>query len=200
MKSCDWPCDVLRSDLMLCSFVKYLQDGFTKSIRKKQYDPWKMIQMVEKNQNHSVPMTSRLSQKSLCCNAIPKEDAFQTTDASYPLIPTAIPVNDPTFLLTATPVRETGRCVVSKLSTSVSPSPLTITNVALSVTTGVVLFWWKKSTNHNLYNFSFLLAQGNTRLRNERWRLWKYPGPHIAMLCWHRLCRSRVYSWCFVLL
>ena len=85
---------------------------------------------------------SRLSQKALVANAIPKEDASETTDASYPRIPTAVPVDDPTFLPAVAPIRQSGRRVCSDASTSVSSSPLSFTNVVLSVLTGVVLTWF----------------------------------------------------------
>ena len=104
--------------------------------------------MVDCIRTQSVPTMSRLSQKALVANAIPKEDASETTDASYPRIPTAIPVDDPTFLPAVAPIRQSGRRVCSDASTSVSSSPLSFTNVVLSVLTGVVLTWFVCMNQH----------------------------------------------------
>ena len=108
--------------------------------------------MVDYIRTQSVPTMSRLSQKALVANAIPKEDASETTDASYQRIPTAIPVDDPTFLPAVAPIRQSGRRVCSRVcsdaSTSVSSSPLSFTNVVLSVLNGVVLTWFVCMTQH----------------------------------------------------
>ena len=82
---------------------------------------------------------NRFSQKALVADAIPKDDASETIDTSNPTIPTAVPVDDPTFLLAATPISRSARRVVSGASTSVSSSPLSLPIVALSVLFGVVL-------------------------------------------------------------
>lgn len=93
--------------MMLATFALQ-SSGFRRKL-KGVFDLWKKIQMADKIRNHSVPMTLLQS------------------------IPTAIPVNDPTFLLTATPVCKLDAESSQNRRTSVSP------NAALSVTTRVAL-------------------------------------------------------------
>ena len=93
-------------------------------------------------------MMNRLSQKAIVANAIPKDDASETTDTSNQTIPTAIPVDDPTFILAATHIRQSARRVVSGASTSVSSNQLSLPIVALSVMFGVVLSAFVCMTQH----------------------------------------------------